>query len=213
MSPRKDVRTAVTTLSGLALAVAALVSVTSAAGESPASAATAPPVVAAAPIVSLALATPTAAPTERPATVSRAADRTAARKPARTPVRTQKAAAPKTAAPKPRPARVIRIAGTATSADMQQKLDACNGPIQVNWAAHTTEIAQHNYCGGAWFDKVSAGQLITVEGGSIAGTYVVNGNRRYVGKGASASSLDGLGSLVLQTCVGSRMVLVGLSPA
>lgn len=109
--------------------------------------------------------------------------------------------------------RTIRVRYVATSQDMQQKLDRCDGPVQVNWPGHTTEIAQHDYCGGAWFNTVAKGQLIRVSGGTMGGLWVVNGNRRTVSKGAPVSSLDGLGGLVLQTCVGSKMVLVGLSRA
>lgn len=209
MSPRKDVPRTAATLTGFALVIAAATVAISSSNEAPAAAATAAPLIAAAPLISVAAtATPSVAPaTERPAEISRSSARTAPRRAPRTTASTKTVTAPKSAD------RVVRIAGVATSADMQRKLDACNGPIQINWSTHTTEIAQHDYCGGSWMSKVSTGQRITVVGGTISGTYVVNGNRRTVSKDSSASALDGLGSLVLQTCVGSRMVLVGLSPA
>lgn len=106
--------------------------------------------------------------------------------------------------------RYIHIVATATPATMQGKLDRCMGAIQINWSSHSPEIAQHDYCGGAWYAGVRPGEIIKVSGGSLAGTYRVTDNHRYVRKGAPASSIDGLGDVVLQTCVGNRLSLVGL---
>lgn len=131
--------------------------------------------------------------------------------------------------PKPRPAVVvpaapaappapagphyIHISEVTDSGGAQSAIDACQGPVEVTWPSDPTEIAQHNYCGGAWFTSLTGGDEVIVSGGTVAGTYVVNGARRYAAKGSSSSTLDGLGDLVLQTCVGNQLVLIGLSRA
>lgn len=107
----------------------------------------------------------------------------------------------------------IRVVAVTNPDDAQAAADTCRGPIEILWPGLPAEIAQHDYCGGAWFNSVVAGQRIRVVGGTMPGTYVVNGRRLVVSHGTSASALAGLGSLVLQTCVGSQMVLVGLDRA
>ena len=127
----------------------------------------------------------------------------APRTPARTPARTQR----------PTTGVVIRVTAVTNPNDAQAAADACRGPIEILWPGLPTEIAQHDYCGGAWFDSVTTGERIEVSGGTMPGLFVVNGRRRVVNHGTSASILSGLGDLVLQTCVGSQMILVGLDRA
>lgn len=118
-----------------------------------------------------------------------------------------------TPAPKLRVASgaAIWISAVTQPNTAQAAADACRGPIEILWPGLPTEIAEHDYCGGAWFNSVTTGERIRVIGGTIPGEYVVNGRRLLVSHGTAASALSGLGDLVLQTCVGSRMVLVGLS--
>lgn len=137
----------------------------------------------------------------RPAVVHPARVRPAAR-----PVRTPSASR---SAERTEVTRSIRIAAVAGPRTMQRMLDRCIGAIQINWSGHAPEIARHNYCGGSWYAGVRTGELITVHGGSLWGTYRV-GAHRTVGKGASTRVLDGLGDVVLQTCVGHHLELVGL---
>lgn len=221
MTPATDARIATTLLRHLAvpvvlvlmLAAAALLlrgpgSPTGAVDAAPAAAtATSRPTLVPAPTAPRA-ATPTPSVTAAPITPATTPAATAA--PAPTETRTTEASRSED---RTGDLRTIRVRYVATSEDMQAKLDRCDGPVQVNWPGHTTEIAQHDYCGGAWFNTVAKGQLIRVSGGTMGGLWVVNGNRRTVNKGGSISALDGLGGLVLQTCVGDKMVLVGLSRA
>lgn len=119
--------------------------------------------------------------------------------------------------PAPHPALVIRIAAVATPSTMQSAINACDGPVEIawssdpfQWGALPNEIAEHDYCGGAVFDSLAAGQRVEVVGGDLGGLYVVNGNRRFATAGASADVLSGVGDVVLQTCVPNGVVLVGL---
>lgn len=110
----------------------------------------------------------------------------------------------------------IRVADVVTPASMQQAIDRCIGPVEIvrqlpAWAPHTTEIAEHNMCGGAAFDSLRRDQRIEILGGGLTGTYVVNGRHRFVTRGSSAAALDGLGDLDLQTCLGSGIIIIGLS--
>lgn len=107
-------------------------------------------------------------------------------------------------------ALVIRIAAVTGPLTMQSAINACNGPVEIDWGIYPTEIAEHDYCGGTAFSALSAGQRVQVIGGSVAGTYVVNGNLRYASAGSSASALNGIGDIALQTCVTDGVILVGL---
>lgn len=113
---------------------------------------------------------------------------------------------------------MLRIASVTTPATMQAAIDACQGPVEIDWRAdpsrwgvHPSEIAEHDYCGGAAFKSLATGREVRVIGGGLSGLYVVNGLRRFVPSGAWASELDGMGDIALQTCVSNGMVLVGLN--
>ncbi|MGN6721024.1 MAG: hypothetical protein ACTHJM_00250 [Marmoricola sp.] len=105
---------------------------------------------------------------------------------------------------------VIRVASVTTPATMQAAINECNGPVEIVWGFVPTEIAEHDYCGGAAFSSLFAGQRVQVVGGSMAGTYVVNDQRRFAAAGSSADQLSGIGDLALQTCVSDGVVLIGL---
>lgn len=112
---------------------------------------------------------------------------------------------------------VLRIASITTPATMQAAINACDGPVAIDWSAdprrwgvHPMEIAEHDYCGGAAFTSLATQRQVRVVGGGLSGLYVVDGLRRFVPSGASASELDGLGDIALQTCVSDGMILVGL---
>lgn len=118
---------------------------------------------------------------------------------------------------RPNPVLVVRIASVVTPATMQSAINACQGPVEIlwstdpfQWGSHPDEIAEHDYCGGTDFSSLAAGQQVQVIGGNLTGLYVVNGNRRFAGPGSSADLLDGMGAVVLQTCVPDGVVLVGL---
>lgn len=115
------------------------------------------------------------------------------------------------------PSLVVRVAAVTTPSTMQAAIDRCQGPVAIDWSAdpsrwgtHPMEIAEHDYCGGWAFTSVRTGSEVRVLGGGLSGLYVVNGQRRFVPTGASASELDGVGDIALQTCVGNGMILVGL---
>lgn len=110
----------------------------------------------------------------------------------------------------PSVALVVRVASVTTPATMQAAINQCHGPVEIDWGFLPTEIAEHDYCGGSAFSALSAGQQVQVVGGSMAGRYVVNGQRRFAAAGSSAYQLDGLGDLALQTCVSGGVILVGL---
>lgn len=112
---------------------------------------------------------------------------------------------------------VVRITRVATPQTMQSAIDACTGPVEIlwsndrfRWGAHPDEIAEHDYCGGSEFSSLAKGQRVRVIGGTLSGRYVVNGYRRFARAGSPAQLLNGLGAIVLQTCVPDGVVLVGL---
>lgn len=122
-------------------------------------------------------------------------------------------------APKPPPsaALVLHIVAVATPDTMQSAIDACDGPVEINWhsdparwGVHPDEIAEHDYCGGSQFRFLRRGQRVRVMGGDLSGVYVANGNRRFAFAGSPAHELDGIGDLALQTCVRGGVVLIGL---
>jgi hypothetical protein len=117
------------------------------------------------------------------------------------------------AAPEPASQATIYVSAVTNPSTAQAAANACRGPIEILWPGLPAPIAQHDYCGGAWFNSVTTGERIKVVGGTMPGMYVANGRRLMVGKGTSSSVLSGLGTLVLQTCVGNQMVLVGLDRA
>jgi hypothetical protein len=108
------------------------------------------------------------------------------------------------------PALVIHIAAVTGPLGMQSAINSCQGPVEIVWGVYPTEIAQHDYCGGSAFSALTAGQQVQVIGGGLTGTYVVNGDFRYASVGSSASQLDGIGDIALQTCVTDGVILVGL---
>ena len=112
---------------------------------------------------------------------------------------------------------VVRIWTVATPDNMQSAINSCDGPVEINWrsdpskwGSHPDEIAEHDYCGGAEFRSLRRGQRVRVAGGDLSGLYVVNGDRRFAYAGSSADMLNGLGAIVLQTCVPGGVVLIGL---
>lgn len=105
---------------------------------------------------------------------------------------------------------LLRVARVVRPADMQDAINSCVGPVEILWGSHPLEIAQHDYCGGGWFATLVDGQEVRVTGGELTGLFRVDGSRRWERDGASADSLDGLGDLVLQTCVPGGVELVGL---
>lgn len=115
----------------------------------------------------------------------------------------------------PPPALVVRIASVTTPESMQAAINSCSGPVEIlwndsQWGFHPTEIAEHDYCGGTAFSALSAGQRVQVVGGDLSGTYLVNGDRRFVALGSSPQELDGIGDIALQTCVPGGLILIGL---
>lgn len=119
--------------------------------------------------------------------------------------------------PQPTPDLVIRIATVATPDTMQEAINACQGPVEIDWARepwrwglHPSEIAEHDYCGGSSFRALTTGQRVQVIGGDLGGFYVVDGNRRYAAAGSSAALLDGIGDIAVQTCVPGGVILIGL---
>lgn len=150
------------------------------------------------------------APVSRPAvaTVSRSAERA--------PLKPRVAAPPAPVAPvasaAPAP-RILRIVAVASPEDAQLEINRCAGAVEVAWSSDPHEIAEHDFCGGAWFASVAAGTAVEVVGGTRPGLYVANGNRQMLPKGADSSALDGLGDLVLQTCDGDSLIVIGLSRA
>lgn len=113
-------------------------------------------------------------------------------------------------APPAKVSLIIRIASVASPSTMQAAINECRGPVEVVWGWYPTEIAEHDFCGGAVFSSLSAGERVRVVGGGLSGVYVANGQRRFAAAGSSAQVLSGMGDLVLQTCVSDGVILVGL---
>lgn len=86
----------------------------------------------------------------------------------------------------------------------------CLGPVEYS-ASGVAVVVEHNYCGGARFLAVTTGELVHINGGDLTGTYRVNGARRLVPRGSSTDVLLGLGDVVLQSCQGGGIGLVGLT--
>lgn len=112
--------------------------------------------------------------------------------------------------PPPAVSLVITIASIASPATMQSAINDCLGPVEIDWGYFPTEIAEHDFCGGSAFSSLSTGQRVRVVGGGMPGVYVVNGQRRFAAAGSSADQLNGMGDIVLQTCVSDGVILVGL---
>lgn len=89
--------------------------------------------------------------------------------------------------------RSYAIAGTAAQAqpliDQGKAVDYLNG--------HT--IAGHNYMGWAWFATVADGTHVTVDGGPLAGNYIVTGHY-YTTADIWPTGLNA--TLILQSCLG-----------
>lgn len=108
---------------------------------------------------------------------------------------------------------VIHVITVTSAADAQSQMNRCAGPVEIDYSPWglPNDIAQHNYCGGAWFASLATGTHVTIVGGAHPGTYVV-GQKRYVSHGQDVSVLRGIGDLALQTCVGGdQMAYVGLN--
>ena len=118
---------------------------------------------------------------------------------------------PKPTVKKPHVTRVP-ISQWATTDDMQRKLDRCIGPVAITIPDAPLLIAEHDYCGGAAriASRRMGDRVHVTSGGGVNGTYKVVSIRR-VPKGSSTSVLRGLGAVVLQTCVGNAVVLVGIN--
>ncbi|MGN6162444.1 MAG: hypothetical protein ACTHOG_12185 [Marmoricola sp.] len=119
--------------------------------------------------------------------------------------------------PTPHTSMVVRIAAVTTPRTMQAAIDACRGPVEIDWNSdglrwgwHPSEIAEHDFCGGSRFESLRRGQRVEVIGGTLGGTYVVNGNRRYATAGSSAEQLNGIGDIAMQTCLAKGLILIGL---
>ena len=106
----------------------------------------------------------------------------------------------------------VPISQWATADDMQRKLDRCIGPVAITIPDAPLLIAEHDYCGGsARIASRHMGDRVHVtNGGAVNGTYKVV-SIRHVPKGSSTSVLRGHGAVVLQTCVGNAVVLVGIN--
>ena len=106
----------------------------------------------------------------------------------------------------------VPISLWATPGDMQGKIDRCVGPVAITIPDAPLLITEHDYCGGTGrIASLRKGDRVQVAGGGgVNGTYKVV-SIRYVPKGSSTSVLRGLGAVVLQTCVGNSVVLVGIN--
>lgn len=114
------------------------------------------------------------------------------------------------AAPPAKVGLVITIATVSSPATMQSAINDCLGPVEIVWGYYPTEIAEHDFCGGAAFSSLSDGERVRLIGGGLSGVYVVNGQRRFAAVGSPADQLSGMGDVVLQTCVTDGVILVGL---
>lgn len=114
------------------------------------------------------------------------------------------------AAPPAKVGLTISIATVSSPATMQSAINNCGGPVEIVWGYYPTEIAEHDFCGGAAFSSLGDGERVRVVGGGLSGIYVVNGQRRFASVGSPADQLSGMGDVVLQTCVTDGVILVGL---
>lgn len=126
---------------------------------------------------------------------------------------TYKAAPQRKAAPQKRRASnisaYIKISAWGNLGNMQALVNRCSGPVAITGSVGLPLlIAEHNYCGGSGHIAARRiGQRVNVSG---YGTYRVV-SRKNVVRGTSSDVIRGMGSIVLQTCVGSTINLVGLS--
>jgi hypothetical protein len=106
---------------------------------------------------------------------------------------------------------VVRVAHTATLSTLQAKIDWCRGPVFTKYRAYPGLIAEHDYCGGTYrLGRHAIGAQVRVTGPGVRnGLYRVVA-RKVVRKGSPFSVLNGMGHVVLQTCAGNSLRLVGM---
>jgi hypothetical protein len=108
----------------------------------------------------------------------------------------------------------VEVAHSATPATVEETLDLCQGPVAVRFEGiRPTLLAEHDFCGGTWVLGLDPGQVVDLRGSDDSGTYLVTRRIKVVPKGSPASTLQGMGDVVAQTCRpdGSTLRLVGLS--
>lgn len=110
-----------------------------------------------------------------------------------------------------RKAPLVAVAHVATLSALQTKIDWCRGPVYLKYATYPGLIAEHDYCGGAYrLGRHRIGALVRVIGPGVADGLSRVRSKKTVPKGSSFSVTTGMGSLVLQTCAGNRLLLAGL---
>ena len=105
----------------------------------------------------------------------------------------------------------VRVAHTATLSTLQAKIDSCRGPVFTKYRTYPGLIAEHDYCGGTYrLGRHAIGAQVRVTGPGVRnGLYRVVA-RKVVRKGSPFSVLNGMGHVVLQTCAGNSLRLVGM---
>ncbi len=78
----------------------------------------------------------------------------------------------------------------------QRQIDACRLAL---WSERPLWLAGHNWCGYAWFARLTRGSRVVVPSGPAAGRYTVTGRMFVRGPLTATPAVDA--DLVLQTCV------------
>jgi hypothetical protein len=118
---------------------------------------------------------------------------------------------PATAVPAPSGPAAFQIVVTATG--YQAELNACQW-VRMNLLGTAPFVGAHTSCGGAEVLTMKVGDLVTLDGQGLDGTYRVTGSRdAHAGDLATTATAGMTASVVLQTCyhgTGGRERLVGL---
>lgn len=166
--------------------------------------------VSAAVVVGLALWVGAAPPPAEPTSAIPAAAVPPAENPPTPVAQTETAApvAPDPVAPSPDPAPPTALAPTgprvwSISVDTtgyQAELDECLW-VRMDLGAAAPIVGAHNYCGGGIVLDMAVGDLVTLTGTGLDGTYSVTGDRgAHAGDGAATATAGMDADVILQTC-------------
>ena len=131
--------------------------------------------------------------------------------------------APSVAEPGPQPQSAASLADTGPTSwaisiatrGYQDEIDQCLW-VRMDLGGHAPIVGAHNYCGGGVVLEMHLGDVVTLAGTELDGTYLVSDARDARAGDIAATAIDGMsGRVILQTCYwgdGSAVRLVGLTP-
>jgi len=96
----------------------------------------------------------------------------------------------------------------------QQEIDECLW-VRMDLGGHAPIVGAHNYCGGRVVLEMDLGDVVTLAGTELDGTYLVSDARDARAGDIAETAIEGMaGHVILQTCYwgnGSDVRLVGLT--